>query len=180
MDYTSDLDTATVTGRENLYHALIGAFMSEAPGTLTEKNHYIYTVETLSDGSHILLRRPTWLNKGMDFTVNSDRYSFLAEKNHISNPSHANIVEMLAAKRAENPTVYESRVRPLITRIFNVEPIPENEFAFPEFTTGEYPNYSVELILKLLKWLFAEQDVTYWNASGRYKLFEHLREQNLA
>lgn len=180
MEYTLELDTSAIVGRETLYRRLIDSFMSEAPGTPTERNRYTYTVETLSDGSHIFLRRPARLNNGMDFTVKSDRYRFPAGRNHILNPSHGNIVEMLAAKRAENPVVYDSRIRPLISRVFNVEPIPEHELAFPEFAIGTYPNYSVELILKLLKWLFAEQDVTYWIASGRYKLFEHLREQNLA
>lgn len=37
----------------------------------------------------------------------------------------------------------------------------------------------IETILKVVKWLFIEQDVTYWNWSGRSMLYSGLREDDL-
>jgi hypothetical protein len=41
-----------------------------------------------------------------------------------------------------------------------------NDFAF-SFKKG----LPVDALLKILKWLFVEQDVTYWNWDGRTMLF---------
>ena len=37
----------------------------------------------------------------------------------------------------------------------------------------------IEGILKLVKWLFLEQDVTYWNYSGRAMLYQSLKGNGL-
>ena len=36
-------------------------------------------------------------------------------------------------------------------------------------------NIQIETILKLIKWLFIEQDITYWNFSGRNMLYKGLK-----
>ena len=38
---------------------------------------------------------------------------------------------------------------------------------------------SVEIVLLALKWLFIEQDVVYWNDSGREKFYNRLKERDL-
>lgn len=39
------------------------------------------------------------------------------------------------------------------------------------FQTG----YTAELLVKVIKWFFIEQDVTYWNYSGRAKLLHAIQ-----
>ena len=34
---------------------------------------------------------------------------------------------------------------------------------------------SPELILKVIKWLFIEQDIRYWNWSGRKKFMDYIK-----
>ena len=34
---------------------------------------------------------------------------------------------------------------------------------------------SVEILLKCIKWLFVEQDITYWSYSGRNMLYTELK-----
>jgi len=36
---------------------------------------------------------------------------------------------------------------------------------------SDLPGYPIDLILGVVKWLFIEQDVRYWNYSGRAMLF---------
>ena len=73
----------------------------------------------------------------------------------------------MESKKASNPKTYKL-LNAGINRVFNCEE-PDlilNTMSIPEFKTGK----SIEMILKILKWLFAEQDVTYWNYTGRHML----------
>ena len=47
-------------------------------------------------------------------------------------------------------------------------PIEESEIASIIFTDE---GYAFEHVLKTIKWLFIEQDITYWNWSGRAMLY---------
>lgn len=35
--------------------------------------------------------------------------------------------------------------------------------------------WSVEIVLKLVKWFFIEQDITYWNRTGRDMLWNGIK-----
>lgn len=177
MEHTLSLNTTGIIGRPALVSFLYQTFASEDPGTVNDVSRYTYYVETLNDGSRIYLRRPAPLNKGIDFTVNAENYRFPAGGRSLHNPSHDNIFTMLRQKREENSVLYDARVKPMIERIFNVEAIDNADYLIQGFSEAPY---SVELILKLLKWLFAEQDATYWNKSGRWMLFNGLRGEGLA
>ncbi len=58
------LDLHDEKTREGLRKRVVLAFLDEAPGA---KYHYL--VETLKDGRRIYLKRPTFLNKGLDFQI---------------------------------------------------------------------------------------------------------------
>lgn len=177
MEFHAELKTDNIIGRQALLTFLYATFANETPGTANDTSRYTYVVETIADGSHIYLRRPAPLNNGIDFTVNSDNYVFRVGNRNLHKPAHDNIFSMLGEKRRENETLYDSQVKPLIQRIFDVQPISDNEYRVQGFVDNGYP---IELILKLLKWLFAEQDATYWNHSGRNMLMGGLLESNLA
>ena len=40
------------------------------------------------------------------------------------------------------------------------------------FSVGE----NIEVLLKIIKWMFIEQDIRYWNFSGRLKLKNYIDE----
>lgn len=61
---------------------------------------------------------------------------------------------------------------PLINKVYNCEDITLNEIKQFDFKSG----ISTETILYVIKWLFIEQDVTYWNWSGRAMLYRGLSE----
>lgn len=177
MEYQMQLSTSTITGRRDLLRFLYNTFASEEAGTTNDTSRYTYYVETLENNTRIYLRRPAPRNNGIDFTVNSEGYTFRVGKRNLRKPSHDNIISMLNAKRIENEILYDNQVKPLITCIFNVECLRDQDYRIPGFVDQCYP---IELILKLLKWLFAEQDATYWNHSGRNMLFLKLQQDGLA
>ena len=67
-------------------------------------------------------------------------------------------------KKNENLELYR-KLYDLIDDVYNCKDISSEEISKLTFTTG----YSAEHILKVLKWLFIEQDIRYWNYSGRAK-----------
>ncbi|MGE4311436.1 hypothetical protein [Desulfovibrio sp.] len=148
--------------REEIREQVVHAFLTELPGTgkgeLTTQ--YTYTVESTALGEQVLLRRPAPLNKGMDFIVCASRSRFLLGRRMMFNPSHNNIYEDLLAKQRENPQNMNI-ILSIITDIYNCQRV--DWVALPTFMSG----HDIELVLKLIKWLFIEQDVTYWNWSGR-------------
>jgi hypothetical protein len=40
-----------------------------------------------------------------------------------------------------------------------------------------HQGFPVEMVLKILKWLFIEQDITYWNYDGRQMLRMAINEE---
>ncbi|MBP3564050.1 MAG: hypothetical protein J6J77_00270 [Alistipes sp.] len=162
--------------RESYRRNLILEFLKEEHGSSIEVREYNYFVETLEDGNRIYLKRPTQLNKGFDFEVRVENIYFRYGKdgNIISTgnrPSHTDIVNDIKAKKEENIDSYKI-LRHLIDKIYNCQNVSVEECHSCTFR-GEY---SVELIIKVLKWLFIEQDITYWNRSGREMLYNGIIE----
>ncbi|MDE6106542.1 MAG: hypothetical protein K2F84_05540 [Bacteroidales bacterium] len=155
---------------------LIEEFLKETPGTATSVTEYYYFVETLENGKRIYLKRPTALNKGVDFEVRIEDTQFRLGKydNIISTgnrPSHDDIKNDLAQKKAENPSEF-NRLKILLDKTYRCQSITHEEYSAFSFESG----HSIEIIFKSLKWLFIEQDITYWNRSGRAMLYNSLCE----
>lgn len=127
----------------------------------------IIVIETGKNGKRIYLHRPAYKNKGMDFEVRVEDYQFRYGKygNVISSgnrPSHSEIWNDVHDKVVGNP-VDGIKLKALITKIYNCEEPKEEEIEACHFTEG----LSLDLLLYTIKWLFIEQDMTYWNQSGR-------------
>ncbi len=155
---------------------LIEEFLKEESGTAISVTEYYYFVETLKNGKRIYLKRPTALNKGVDFEVRVEDTHFRYGKygNIISTgnrPSHDDIINDLRLKKNENPAEF-MRLKHLLDKTYNCQPIKDEEYTIFSFVSG----HSVEIIFKSLKWLFIEQDITYWNRSGRAMLYNGLSE----
>ena len=77
-------------------------------------------------------------------------------------PSHSEIWNDVHDKVVGNP-VDGIKLKALITKIYNCEEPKEEEIEACHFTEG----LSLDLLLYTIKWLFIEQDMTYWDQSGR-------------
>lgn len=149
--------------REVLRKQVVEKFLNESPGTGSgaAASKYRYNVEILSDSTIIYLTRPAYLKKGFDFRISVEGMIFLTGSDY---PKHDDIFNDLVAKRNKNPEMAR-RLNEAIRRVFKCED--------PNDILGEYEDlvfnvgYSVELILKVIKWFFIEQDIRDWNYSGR-------------
>jgi len=148
---------------------LINLFLDEIPGTGKGENtsKYKYVVKIIN-GHEIYLSRPAQFNNGFDFTLNVSNINFNIGGRATTRPTHQNILDDLESKKNENLNLYNDLINE-VTNLFNCQP-PTN-INFP-FVSG----YSSEIILECIKWLFIEQDVTYWNYSGRSMFYEGIMD----
>ena len=162
--------------RKEFRDNLILEFLKEKPGMGKKElsSKYKYYVESLKNGKRIYLSRPTNLNKGMDFTVHLEKTEFRVKGAYKDRPKHQEIIEDLVQKRIENSFEYE-KVKKILNKLYNCEFVNEEEYSNIYFEMG----IEIEGILKIVKWLFLEQDVTYWNYSGRAMLYQSLKDNGL-
>ncbi len=135
-----------------------------------EETHtkYRYNVERCADGKRVYLRRPTGLNKGFDFQVNVEGLVKIVKPARgltREMPAHRDVIHDLQSKVAQ----YAREANILFEAVGAVyecgEPV-EILRRFPPleaFTDG----WPIDQLLYTVKWLFIEQDVTYWLHTGR-------------
>ena len=156
--------TLTDNSRKEQRKKVVDKFLTEKGGYWKNgKKHvtrYKYFVERLKDGKRIYLLRPTYLNKGIDFQVWVEKF---AEDKDVR-PSHKDIFNDLKLKKKEKP----KDLPKLINAIDRVWKCEEPDKVLDDLNKIKFDKgLPVELLLKILKWLFIEQDITYWNYDGR-------------
>ncbi len=152
--------------RKDLRDATILKFLEEKGGywkdDIKHVTRFKYFVEKLTDGRRIFLLRPTFLNKGIDFQVWVEKMDGRNDKR----PSHKDIFKDLKIKKEENLKDFPLMIK-AIDRVWNCE---EPDEVLKDIKLSFKKGFSPEMLLKILKWLFIEQDITYWNYDGRVML----------
>jgi len=139
-------------------------------GNKEKTSKYRYNVETLACGKRVYLTRPVPLNKGFDFIIHVEDYTFMNGKD---NPRHDDIFNDLKEKKNRNISNYE-KLLGLINLVFLCND-PDDIFR-TECKLSFDVGFSTELLLKVIKWLFVEQDIRYWNWSGRNMFMSGIKE----
>lgn len=125
-----------------------------------------YNVEECADGSKIYLLRPASLNKGCDFKISSENYKKWKNGND-KVPKHDDVLELLSIVLNEDSSL-KTDITSAIQRIFNCENINNVLADYPRLLLIK--ECKAERALKLLKWMWIEQDITYWTGEGRQML----------
>ncbi len=159
--------------RNNLRKVVIDEFLKERAGCgnkeLTSK--YKYFVEKLSSGQRVYLTRPVPLNKGFDFIIHVENCIF---SNGKDNPRHDDIISDLKFKKKKMSQEYEILLKAL-QEVFECKDPDAIYLKYKESLDALKCGLSAELILKVVKWLFIEQDIRYWNWSGRNMFMSGIR-----
>jgi len=115
----------------------------------------------------IVLTRPT-RDYGFDFMIRVENHSFDSKRKR-TNPTHYEIAIDLKIKQETHPIKFK-KLWDLIQKVYDCDIVNFNDYDFNnlKFSTG----LSVEWLLKIIKWMFVEQDMKYWNGAGRAKLME--------
>jgi len=163
--------------RAILRKEIIEIFLNEKPGTGKGNlaTRYKYIISRLQDGRYVYLSRPANFNNGFDFTLNVSSTNFNigivnkkgGNKRASTRPTHDNILTDLKNKKEKNPQLFKLFIDQ-IDLIFNCKNPTNIKF---DFQVG-HPS---ELLIECIKWLFIEQDVTYWNYSGRKMFYNGIK-----
>lgn len=161
IEKTIDIDTLRT--REELRRYMLGVFAQEECKTKTR-----YYVETLGNGKRIYLERPTALNKGCDFSIYVEDL-MLHNNGNDRRPSHEDVMKDLTTKKAQLTLQEYNQLLQAIGMIYELHP-----YADAQQYVAQLPHvgWDYEVLLKLLRWLFTEQDITYWAGDGRAMLYD--------
>lgn len=163
-----NINIDNINDRVVLRTHILNQWITENPNS-----KYRYFVEILANGNRIYLERPGRLNKGCDFVIFIENHITFNNGND-KPPRHDFITDDLSIKKQNLTQVEWNLLLQAIASIYNCDPY-QTAFYF----CNNLPNIgeTYELVLKTLRWLFIEQDVTYWSGQGRNMLYTHI--QNL-
>lgn len=179
MPYSEITYNLNSKNRTGIRKELINLFLEEDAGAGKDalSSKYNYIVEKYDDYS-IELHRPAGLNKGFDFTVHIIGMYF-KKKVRRTYPSHDDIIGCLNFIKEHYAPQQYNIIKRQINDIFNCQYTDVHEtdgMFFLDYNGKERP---IAIILLAIKWLFIEQDITYWNWSGRNMLMNGLKEAGL-
>ncbi len=168
--------------RNEIRKEIVNVFLNEEHGMGTGDlcTKYYYTVERHNDtiDYSIVLRRPAPLNKGFDFIVLIEGLFFKKNRRYNA-PSHGDIINALINVQLRYSKKTYSLIQNEIANIFNCKTydlsVCENVY-FEDFEGNLHP---IAIIILAMKWLFIEQDITYWNWSGRNMLWNAMKENDV-
>ena len=156
--------------RNEVRKRVVDKLFKEVPGTGSKENalRYFYYVEKLSTGDRIYLQRPANLHNGFDFLICVENQNYSQEGKRKRNyPKHDDLIADLQMKKTVNPKLYR-RLYHLIQKVYECHDVTDAEMAEIDFGKG----FATDHIVKVFKWFFIEQDIRYWNYSGRMKTWQ--------
>lgn len=170
--------TDRISARREIVELFLDENFGTGNGDLTSK--YIYTVEKYG-AYEIILQRPATLNKGFDFVVKVKGVYFNSNgKRRHQNPSHSDIVDALNKTRKKIGEFDYQKIKNLINEIYEIKNPDYSKVADVTFIDCDGKEHPIIVLLLAIKWLFLEQDITYWNFSGRAMLMNGLWDNKLA
>jgi hypothetical protein len=164
-DYEKTISISNSGTRNEIRKRVVEEFLLEKPGNGKgdDATHYTYFVERLSNGKRIFLVRPGFMSKQFDYIINVEGVNFAQTgEPPRTAPTHGEIFADLVIKKREDPKSY-AKVFSMIKRIYQCENVSEREFEYVQFKKG----VPVDCVVLMTKWYFIEQDIVYWNYSGR-------------
>lgn len=175
-EYREILSLPINLNREETKNYVIKSFLKEQAGTGkgNKASKYLYEVEQCYNRI-IFLRRPATLNKGMDFTVHVEGVKFREKYAFKDRPKHSEIIDDLVAKKNIDSVSF-IRISEILKQIYLCAHFDLEELREINIEAGLL---TCEEVCLTIKWLFIEQDVTYWNWSGRAMFYNALNQNNL-
>ena len=159
--------------RHEIVRKIVNTFIDTESQQRGKGVKFHYPVENLSSINRpLFIFRPGGLNKwNFDFKVE------VPEELGLGRGSHGEIEVDLRNKKQEN----EQKFRKLLQAITEVYECSENDVdrlleKYPDLQTSFQTGAKVEILLKVVKWMFIMEDIVYWNYKGRTMLYDELRE----
>ena len=172
---TIDGETIEIRGsltRDEIVKKVVNIFIDAESHQRGHGVKFRYPVENLSTGEQLFIFRPAGLNKwSFDFKVE------VLEEFGLGKGTHDEIISDFQNKKRENPRKFNDLLDALTTICNssenNVDRVLEN---CPDLQTAFQTGAKVDVLLKVVKWMFIMEDIVYWNYKGRAMLYNAIRE----
>ena len=174
MEFEVIHEFSNIGERNDVRMRVVDKLSMELPGTGRgdQATRYKYYVEELNNGCRIFLRRPANLHYGFDFLVCIENINFNPKGKARNYPKQDDIIFDLVDKLIEDKRKYKL-LKEHIDQVYRCE----SEVDFVKLRNLKFKTgFPSDLIVTSLKWLFIEQDVRYWNYSGRDMLWYALND----
>ncbi|RKZ26428.1 hypothetical protein DRQ29_04910 [bacterium] len=153
--------------RHQIVKKVVNTFISTEYNKKGKNIYFRYPVEKIKNG-YLFISRPGH-KKNFDFKVDIEKEYGIGEG------KHSEIGKDLKNKKLENEKKFDNFIEAL-TDLFHckendVEKLLRKYHLIRGFKTGA----KVEILLKILKWMFIMEDIVYWDNEGRAFLFNFLR-----
>ena len=163
---------SNIGSRNEVRSRVVNRFLMEAPGNGNGENasRYDYIVANLQKRNNVILTRPANLKNGFDFLIRVSNINFNPNGRARDYPKHDEILLDLHLKKNTNINLYSQLIN-YIEQIYDCQIEVEGiDFNALNFNIG----FDTDLLLHCIKWFFIEQDIRYWNYSGRAMLYDSI------
>lgn len=163
--------------RHEIVQKVINIFINTEHQQRGKGVKFWYPVEQLSantklEDTQLFIFRPGGLQKwNFDFKVN------VTADMGMGKGTHKDIESDMRSKKSENPEQFK-RLLNALNEVYNCS---ENDVdrvleIYHNLQTSFRIGSTVEILFKVLKWMFIMEDIVYWNYDGRAKLYNYLNE----
>lgn len=158
-----DSDIQSLDERRNfLRKKIIEYFFNEKPWTWSWElaSRHLYFVEEFITWNKLCLKRPANLKNWFDFLIFIPDSNINSEWKYKDAPSFNNVLDLI--KNECKNTEFKKSFKINIEKIYNC------------FEISNFYNEQEEVLLKICKWFFIEQDIRYWHYSWRNKFYNEI------
>jgi len=169
------IDIKGHVARHDIVRKVVNIFIDTEKQQRGHGVKFRYPVENLLIGKKLFIFRPAGLNKwNFDFKVE------VLEEFGLGRGTHDEIKSDFQKKKQENPQKFNGLLDAL-TSLYNclendVDRLLEN---YPDLQTSFQTGAKVDILLKIVKWMFIMEDIVYWNYKGRAMLYNAIREAQI-
>jgi hypothetical protein len=173
--YCDPIDINDLHTREDIVKKIINIFIDNENRKRGKGIQFWYPVERISykqpPDNILYILRPGGLQKwNFDFKVN------VTPDMGFAKGKHGDVQADFQAKKEEDPVAFDELLQALTDIYECVNDVDKVLAEHPNLKSSFHQGADVEVILKVLKWMFIMEDIVYWNYEGRTKLYNFLKE----
>ncbi len=163
------------SARDEIVKKVINIFIATESHQRGHGVKFRYPVKNLSTGKRLFIFRPAGLRKwNFDFKVE------VLEEFRLGRGTHNEIKLDFQNKKLESPQEFNDLLDALTT-LYNcsendVDKILAN---YPDLDKAFQTGAKVDILLKVVKWMFIMEDIVYWNYKGRAMLYNAITEAEI-
>lgn len=158
--------------RNEIVKKVVNIFIDNESNQRGHGIKFRYPVEHLSIGKQLFIFRPAGLNKwNFDFKVE------VMEEFGLGRGKHEEITSDFQNKKQEDSQKFNDLLDALTT-LYNcsendVDRLLKN---YPDLQKSFQTGAKVDVLLKVVKWMFIMEDIVYWNYNGRAILYNAIKD----